>query len=154
VPAINLNAPPVMDITRIKQLLPHRFPFLLVDKVMEIGENYIVAIKNVTFNEMQFMGHFPEEPVMPGVLQIEAMAQAIGLFVLNQYENPNEYSTYFMKIDNVKFRQKVVPGDIMIMRVGLMTPIKRGIATVKGYVFVNGNIAAEAEMMAQIVKNR
>ncbi|MDR1544347.1 MAG: bifunctional UDP-3-O-[3-hydroxymyristoyl] N-acetylglucosamine deacetylase/3-hydroxyacyl-ACP dehydratase [Prevotellaceae bacterium] len=154
VPAINLNAPPLMDINKIKKLLPHRYPFLLVDKVMEIGENHIVAIKNVTVNEMQFLGHFPEEPVMPGVLQIEAMAQAIGLFVLNQYENPNEYSTYFMKIDNVKFRQKVVPGDIMIMRVGLVTPIKRGIATVKGYVFVNGNIATEAEMMAQIVKNK
>ncbi|MDR0828989.1 MAG: bifunctional UDP-3-O-[3-hydroxymyristoyl] N-acetylglucosamine deacetylase/3-hydroxyacyl-ACP dehydratase [Prevotellaceae bacterium] len=154
VPAVNLNAPPVMDINRIKQLLPHRYPFLLVDKVMEIGENYIVAIKNVTYNEMHFIGHFPDEPVMPGVLQVEAMAQAIGLFVLNQMENPSEYSTYFMKIDNVKFRQKVVPGDIMIMRVGLLTPIKRGIAMVKGYVFVNGNIATEAEMMAQIVKNK
>ncbi|MDR2684501.1 MAG: bifunctional UDP-3-O-[3-hydroxymyristoyl] N-acetylglucosamine deacetylase/3-hydroxyacyl-ACP dehydratase [Prevotellaceae bacterium] len=154
VPAINLNAPPVMDINRIKQLLPHRYPFLLVDKVMEIGETHIVAIKNVTFNEMQFLGHFPQEPVMPGVLQVEAMAQAIGLYVLNQMENPQEYSTYFMKIDNVKFRQKVIPGDIMIMRVGLMTPIKRGIATVKGYVFVNGNIATEAEMMAQIVKKK
>ena len=154
VPAINLNAEPIMDINKIKQLLPHRYPFLLVDKVYEIGESHIVAIKNVTYNEMQFMGHFPNEPVMPGVLQIEAMAQAMGIWMLNSVENPSAYSTYFLKIDNVKFRQKVVPGDIMIMRTHLLTPIKRGIASIKGYVFVNGNIATEAEMMAQIVKNK
>ncbi|PID94795.1 MAG: UDP-3-O-[3-hydroxymyristoyl] N-acetylglucosamine deacetylase [Bacteroidales bacterium] len=154
VPNINLNAEPILNINRIKELLPHRYPFLLVDKVMEIGENYIVAIKNVTFNEMQFIGHFPDEPVMPGVLQVEAMAQAMGLFILNQIETPKEYSTYFLKIDNVKFRQKVVPGDTMIMKVSLPAPINRGLATIKGYVFVNGVIATEAEMMAQIVKNR
>ncbi|MDR3327299.1 MAG: bifunctional UDP-3-O-[3-hydroxymyristoyl] N-acetylglucosamine deacetylase/3-hydroxyacyl-ACP dehydratase [Prevotellaceae bacterium] len=154
VPAVNLNDPPIMDINRIMELLPHRYPFLLVDKVMEIGENHIVAIKNVTYNEMQFMGHFPQEPVMPGVLQVEAMAQAMGIWMLNSVDNPEEYSTYFMKIDNVKFRQKVVPGDVMIMRTHLLTPIKRGIASIKGYVFVNGNIATEAEMMAQIVKNK
>jgi len=154
VPAINLNAEPIMDINKIKQLLPHRYPFLLVDKVFEIGENHIVATKNVTYNEMQFMGHFPNEPIMPGVLQIEAMAQTMGIWMLNSVEAPSAYSTYFLKIDNVKFRHKVVPGDVMIMRTHLLSPIKRGIASIKGYVFVNGNIATEAEMMAQIVKNK
>ena len=154
VPAVNLASEGIMDINRIKELLPHRYPFLLVDKVMEIGESHIVTIKNVTYNEMQFIGHFPDEPVMPGVLQVEALAQSMGIFVLNQVENPKEYSTYFLKIDNVKFRQKVVPGDVMIMKVGLLSPISRGLATIKGYVFVNGVVATEAEMMAQIVKNR
>jgi len=154
VPAINLNDEPIMDINKIKQLLPHRYPFLLVDKVYEIGENHIVATKNVTYNEMQFVGHFPDEPIMPGVLQIEAMAQTMGIWMLNSVDEPSSYSTYFLKIDNVKFRQKVVPGDVMIMRTHLLTPIKRGIALIKGYVFVNGNIATEAEMMAQIVKNK
>jgi UDP-3-O-[3-hydroxymyristoyl] N-acetylglucosamine deacetylase/3-hydroxyacyl-[acyl-carrier-protein] dehydratase len=153
VPAINLNSEPIMDINRIKNLLPHRYPFLLVDKVMEIGENHIVALKNVTDNEMQFMGHFPHEPIMPGVLQVEAMAQTMGIWMLNSVDEPSNYSTYFLKIDNVKFRQKVIPGDVMIMRTHLLTPIKRGIASIKGYVFVNGNIATEAEMMAQIVNN-
>jgi len=154
VPAINLNAEPFMDINKIKELLPHRYPFLLVDKVVEIGESHIIAIKNVTYNEMQFIGHFPNEPVMPGVLQVEAMAQAMGLYILSQVEDPKNYSTYFLKIDNVKFRQKVVPGDVMIMRVGLISPISRGLASIKGYVFVNGSIATEAEMVAQIVKNK
>ena len=154
VPAINLNDEPIMDINKIKQLLPHRYPFLLVDKVFEIGESHIVATKNVTSNEMFFEGHFPNEPVMPGVLQIEAMAQTMGIWMLNSVEEPSKYSTYFLKIDNVKFRQKVVPGDVMIMRTHLLSPIKRGIASIKGYVFVNGNIATEAEMMAQIVKHK
>lgn len=154
VPAVNLSGESVMDINRIKELLPHRYPFLLVDKVVELGESHIVAIKNVTYNEMQFIGHFPDEPVMPGVLQVEAMAQAMGLYILNQVENPKEYSTYFLKIDNVKFRKKVVPGDIMIMKVSLISPISRGLAAIKGYVFVNDTIATEAEMVAQIVKNK
>lgn len=154
VPAVNLSGESVMDINRIKDLLPHRYPFLLVDKVVELGESHIVAIKNVTYNEMQFIGHFPDEPVMPGVLQVEAMAQAMGLYILNQVDNPKEYSTYFLKIDNVKFRKKVVPGDIMIMKVSLMSPISRGLAAIKGYVFVNDTIATEAEMVAQIVKNK
>ena len=154
VPAVNLSGESVMDINRIKDLLPHRYPFLLVDKVVELGESHIVAIKNVTYNEMQFIGHFPDEPVMPGVLQVEAMAQAMGLYILNQVENPKEYSTYFLKIDNVKFRKKVVPGDIMIMKVSLISPISRGLAAIKGYVFVNDTIATEAEMVAQIVKNK
>ncbi len=154
VPAVNLASEGIMDINRIKELLPHRYPFLLVDKVMEVGESHIVTIKNVTYNEMHFIGHFPDEPVMPGVLQIEALAQSMGIYVLNQVEDPENYSTYFLKIDNVKFRQKVVPGDVMIMKAGLLTPISRGLATIKGYVFVNGAIATEAEMMAQIVKNK
>lgn len=154
VPAVNLASEGIMDINRIKELLPHRYPFLLVDKVMEIGESHIVTIKNVTYNEMHFIGHFPDEPVMPGVLQVEALAQSMGIYVLNQVEDPENYSTYFLKIDNVKFRQKVVPGDVMIMKVGLLTPISRGLATIKGYVFVNGAIATEAEMIAQIIKNK
>lgn len=154
VPAVNLSAESVMDINRIKELLPHRYPFLLVDKVVELGESHIVAVKNVTYNEMQFIGHFPDEPVMPGVLQVEAMAQAMGLYILNQVENPKEYSTYFLKIDNVKFRKKVIPGDIMVMKVNLTSPISRGLASIKGYVFVNDTIATEADMVAQIVKNK
>lgn len=154
VPAINISAESVMDINRIKELLPHRYPFLLVDKVVELGESHIVAVKNVTYNEMQFIGHFPDEPVMPGVLQVEAMAQAMGLYILNQVENPKEYSTYFLKIDNVKFRKKVIPGDIMVMKVSLNSPISRGLASIKGYVFVNDTIATEADMVAQIVKNK
>ena len=154
VPAINLNDKPIMDINRIKQLLPHRYPFLLVDKVFEIGESHIVATKNVTYNEMQFVGHFPDEPVMPGVLQIEALAQTMGIWMLNSVDDPSTYSTYFLRIDNVRFRQKVIPGDVMIMRTHLLTPIKRGIAAIKGYIFVNGNIATEAEMMAQIAKSK
>ena len=121
---------------------------------MEVSDNYIVAIKNATFNEMHFLGHFPEEPVMPGVLHVEAMAQCAGILVLSQKEDPKAYSTYFLKIDNVKFRNKIVPGDTIVMKVMLTTPIRRGLANIKGYCFVNGKIATEAEMVAQIVKNK
>ncbi|MDO4191414.1 MAG: bifunctional UDP-3-O-[3-hydroxymyristoyl] N-acetylglucosamine deacetylase/3-hydroxyacyl-ACP dehydratase [Bacteroidales bacterium] len=145
---------PLMDVNRIKQLLPHRYPFLLVDKVISRTETSIVTVKNITFNEMQFLGHFPEEPVMPGVLQIEAMAQSAGLLVLSQVEEPERYSTYFLKINNVKFRNKVVPGDTMVMKVMLTSPIRRGLSDIKGYVFVGGKIVTEAEMVAQIVKNK
>lgn len=153
-PTYNCNIPPVMDINRIRELLPHRYPFQLVDKVIEIGANYIVGIKNVSSNEPFFQGHFPQEPVMPGVLQIEAMAQVGGLLVLNSVDDPERYSTYFLKIDGVKFRQKVVPGDTLLFKVELMTPIRRGIATMKGYVFVGEKICCEAEFMAQVVKNK
>lgn len=153
-PVITNDMQPVLDINQIKSLLPHRYPFLLVDKVMEMGENYIVAIKNVTFNEMHFIGHFPDEPVMPGVLHVEAMAQAAGLMVLSKVEEPEKYSTYFLSINNVKFRNKVVPGDSLVMKIFITSPIRRGLTTLKGYCFVNGKIVTEAEMVAQIAKNK
>ncbi len=153
-PIYNPNDAPIMDVNRIRELLPHRYPFQLVDKVIEIGANYIVGVKNVTSNEPFFQGHFPQEPVMPGVLQVEAMAQCGGLLVLNSVEEPDRWSTYFMKIDGVKFRQKVVPGDTLIFRVEMTAPLRRGISTMKGYVFVGEKVVCEAEFMAQIVKNK
>jgi UDP-3-O-[3-hydroxymyristoyl] N-acetylglucosamine deacetylase/3-hydroxyacyl-[acyl-carrier-protein] dehydratase len=153
-PVYNPNLPPIMDIGRIKELLPHRFPFLLVDKVIEIGALHIVGIKNVTANEPFFQGHFPEEPVMPGVLIVEAMAQNAGLFVLNGMDEPHRYSTYFMKIDNVKFRQKVVPGDTLIFKVEMASEFRRGVAIMKGYSFVGEKVVCEAEFMAQVIKNK
>ena len=153
-PVYDPNREPVMDINRIRELLPHRYPFLLVDKIIEIGGNYIVGVKNITANEPFFQGHFPQEPVMPGVLQVEAMAQTGGLLVLNSVDEPERYSTYFMKIDGVKFRRKVVPGDTLIFRLELLAPIRRGISTMKGYVFVGDTLVSEAEFMAQIVKNK
>lgn len=153
-PVYNPNIPPVIDVNGIRNLIPHRYPFMLIDKVIDINKKQIVAIKNVTVNEPFFQGHFPEEPVMPGVLQVEAMAQAAGVLVLNYLEEPEKYSTYFLKIDNVKFRQKVVPGNTLVLAVSLMTEIRRGCAMVKGYVFVGEKIACEAEFMAQIIKNK
>lgn len=153
-PIYNPNLAPAMDVNRVRELLPHRYPFLLVDKVIEIGPKHIVAVKSVTGNEPFFEGHFPQEPVMPGVLQVEAMAQAGGLYVLSTVDEPERYSTYFMKIDNVKFRNKVVPGDTLVFRVALMTDIRRGMAIMKGYTFVGEKIVSEAEFMAQIVKNK
>lgn len=153
-PAYNPSVPPLMDINEIRHRLPHRYPFALVDKIIEKGETYIVGVKNVTINEPFFQGHFPQEPVMPGVLQIEAMAQTGGLLVLSQVEEPERYSTYFMKIDNVKFRQKVVPGDTIIFHVSFMTPLRRGCAVMKGYAFVGEKVVSECEFMAQIIKNK
>ncbi len=153
-PVYNPNVAPLMDINRIKELLPHRYPFLMVDKIIEKGSNYIVGVKNVTGNEPYFQGHFPQEPVMPGVLHIEAMAQTGGLLVLGQVEEPEKYSTYFMKIDNVKFRNKVVPGDTLLFHVSFMTPLRRGCAVMKGYAFVGEKIVTECEFMAQIIKNK
>ncbi len=153
-PVYNPSLPPIMDNNRIRELLPHRYPFLLVDKIIDKGENYIVGVKNVTTNEPFFQGHFPQEPVMPGVLHIEAMAQTGGLLVLSTVENPEQYSTYFMKIDNVKFRQKVVPGDTLIFHVSFMTELRRGCAVMKGYAFVGEKIVTECEFMAQIIKNK
>ena len=126
----------------------------LVDKVIETGDNYIVGVKNVTSNEPFFQGHFPQEPVMPGVLQIEAMAQCGGLLVLNTVEEPERWSTYFLKIDDVKFRQKVVPGDTLIFKVDLLAPVRHGISTMKGYMFVGDQVVSEATFTAQIIKNK
>ncbi len=153
-PIYDCSKEPIMDVNRIRELLPHRYPFQIVDKITEVGANYIVGVKNITSNEPFFQGHFPEEPIMPGVLQVESMAQVGGLLVLNSVDEPERYSTYFMKIDKVKFRQKVVPGDTMIFKVELITPIRRGIATMRGYAFVGEKIVCEAEFMAQIVKNK
>ncbi|NDV69762.1 bifunctional UDP-3-O-[3-hydroxymyristoyl] N-acetylglucosamine deacetylase/3-hydroxyacyl-ACP dehydratase [Dysgonomonas sp. 25] len=153
-PIYDPNVEPVLDVNRIRTMLPHRYPFLMVDKVIEIGHQHIVGIKNLSVNELFFQGHFPQEPVMPGVLQVEAMAQIGGLLVLSQVENPETYSTYFMKIDNVKFRHKVVPGDTLIFRLQMMSEIRRGIANMKGYAFVGEKLVSEAEFMAQIVKNK
>ena len=154
IPSYDPNTPPVMDIMRIRELLPHRYPFLLVDKVIEVGSSHIIGVKNITSNEPFFQGHFPEEPVMPGVLQVEAMAQVGGLLVLGAVKEPEKYSTYFVKIDNVKFRRKVVPGDTLVLRLELLSPLRRGIASMKGYIYVGDKLASEAEFMAQIVLNK
>ena len=154
-PIYDPNKEPIMDNVGIKKIMPHRYPMQLVDKIVQIEENdFVVGIKNVTANEPFFVGHFPEEPVMPGVLQIEAMAQCSGILVLSCVDEPERYSTYFMKIDNVKFRQKVVPGDTLIFHVSFMTPLRRGIAQMKGYAFVGDKIVSECEFMAQIIKNK
>lgn len=153
-PLYNPNVEPLIDINGIRKLLPHRYPFLLIDKIIEVDTKHIVAVKNVTVNEPFFQGHFPQEPVMPGVLIVEALAQAAGVLVLNTVEEPERYSTYFMKIDNVKFRRKVVPGNTLLLSATLMTEIRRGCAVVKGYAFVGEKIVTEAEFMAQIIKNK
>ena len=153
-PIYDPNETPVMDNNRIRELLPHRYPMQLVDKVIELGPNYIVGVKNVTSNEPFFQGHFPQEPVMPGVLMVEAMAQCGGLLVLNTLEEPERWSTYFMKIDDVKFRQKIVPGDTLLFKVELLNPVRHGISSMKGYMFVGDHVVAEATFTAQIVKNK
>lgn len=150
IPSYDPDATPLFDTNQIKDYLPHRYPFLMVDKILSMTEDEVVGIKNVTQNEPFFQGHFPNEPVMPGVLLIEAMAQTGGLFVLCKLEG--KYSTYFIRIDNVKFRKKVVPGDTLIFKVTLTSPIRRGIATMKGVTYVGSKIVAEGEFMAQVVK--
>jgi len=153
-PAYDPCDEPIMDVNRIRELLPHRYPMQLVDKVIALGATSIVGVKNVTSNEPFFQGHFPQEPVMPGVLQIEAMAQCGGLLVLNSVEEPERWSTYFMKIDGVKFRQKVVPGDTLIFKVDLLAPLRHGISSMRGYAFVGDKVVSEATFTAQIVKNK
>jgi UDP-3-O-[3-hydroxymyristoyl] N-acetylglucosamine deacetylase/3-hydroxyacyl-[acyl-carrier-protein] dehydratase len=151
-PSYNPNKPAILDNNAIRRLLPHRYPMQLVDKVIEKTKKYIVGVKNVTANEEFFQGHFPGEPVMPGVLQIEALAQCGGLLVMSDLEEPEKYSTYFLRIDDVKFRSKVVPGDTLLFHVRLMTPIRRGIASMRGFAFVGDNCVMEATFTAQIVK--
>lgn len=153
-PVYDPNETPIMDNIRIRELLPHRYPMQLVDKVIALGATNIVGIKNITSNEPFFVGHFPQEPVMPGVLQIEAMAQCGGLLVLNTVDEPERWSTYFMRIDDVKFRQKVVPGDTLVFKVELLAPVRHGISSMKGYMFVGDQLVSEATFTAQIVKNK
>jgi len=150
----DLSKPPVYDINKIKTLLPHRYPFLLVDKIIDIKENEIVGVKNISFNEPQFMGHFPTEPVMPGVLLIEAMAQTGGILVLSTVDEPERYSTYFAKIDGVKFKNKVVPGDTLVFKLVFTEPIRRGMVMMKGQTFVNGQVVCEGEFVALVTKNK
>lgn len=151
-PYYDPNVPPVIDINRINKMLPHRYPMLLIDKVITLNEKYVVAVKNVTFNESFFQGHFPNNPVMPGVLQIEALAQAGGIFVLNQMPDPENYDTYFLKIDKVKFKRKVVPGDSLILKMELMNPVRRGICEMKASAYVGNQLVTEGELTAQVVK--
>lgn len=153
-PVLDLNAAPLMDVNDIINVLPHRPPFLLVDKIYELSDSHVIGVKNVTMNEPFFQGHFPGAPVMPGVLQIEAMAQAGGVLVLNTVPDPQNYLTFFIKIDNVKFKRPVHPGDTLIFKLDLITPIRRGICHMKGCAYANGQLVTEGELMAQIIKRK
>ncbi|MBO5641215.1 MAG: bifunctional UDP-3-O-[3-hydroxymyristoyl] N-acetylglucosamine deacetylase/3-hydroxyacyl-ACP dehydratase [Prevotella sp.] len=153
-PIYDPNQEPILDVNRIREVLPHRYPMQLVDKVISISGTTIVGIKNVTSNEPFFQGHFPEEPVMPGVLMVEAMSQCGGLLVLNTLDDPERYSTYFLKIDDVKYRKKVVPGDTLIFKVELLAPVRHGISSMQGYIFVGDTLVAEAKFTGQIIKNK
>ncbi len=154
VPKIDLDQKPMMDVNDIMDILPHRSPFLLVDKIYSCTDSCVIGMKNVTMNEPFFVGHFPGKPVMPGVLQVEAMAQTGGILALKSVPDPENYLTYFMKIDNVRFKQQVVPGDTLIFKLELLAPIRRGICQMQGYAYVNGKLATEAVLMAQIVKSK
>lgn len=154
IPVYDPNKEPVYDIKAIKNLLPHRFPMLLIDKVIEIGEDYVIGLKNVTGNEDFFNGHFPQEPVMPGVLIVEALGQTGGVLALKDIEDPENYSTYFMKFEEVKFRNKVVPGDTLLLKLTLSEPIRRGIVKMKGEAYVGNKLVVEAQLMAQVAKTK
>lgn len=153
-PEYDPNKAPLYDVNQIKKFLPHRNPFLLIDKIIEKGSDYIIGVKNVTMNEPFFVGHFPGEPVMPGVLIIEAMAQCGGVFVISSQPTDGNYSTYFMTMDSIKFRKKVVPGDTLVFRLKLLGPIRRGIANMRAIAFVGETVVCEGEFMAQIVKSK
>jgi len=154
IPVYDPTIPPVMDINEIKRRIPHRYPFLMVDKIIQLDDNSITGIKNITFNEPFFQGHFPDEPVMPGVLQVEAMAQVGGVLVLSKVEDPENYSTYFLKVDKVKFKQKVIPGDTLIFKMEMTEPMRRGIVSMFGQAFVGNKLVMEGEMMAQVIRNK
>ena len=151
-PKIDWSKPPVMDVNQIKNIIPHRPPFLFIDKILEISKDHIIGLKNVTMNEEFFNGHFPGKPIMPGVLQIEAMAQAGGVLILNTVPDPKNYLTFFAKIDNAKFKTPVVPGDTLIFKCQLLSPLRRGICHMKAQAFVDGKLTSEAELMAKIIK--
>jgi UDP-3-O-[3-hydroxymyristoyl] N-acetylglucosamine deacetylase/3-hydroxyacyl-[acyl-carrier-protein] dehydratase len=152
-PVVDLSKPPVMDVNQIMKILPHRPPFLLVDKILEISDKHIIGLKNITMNEEFFNGHFPEKPIMPGVLQIEAMAQAGGVLILNTVSDPENYLTFFAKIENAKFKYPVVPGDTLIFKCELLSPLRRGVVHMKARAFVEGKLTSEAELTAKIIRN-
>ena len=152
VPKIDLNLPPLYDVNKVMEILPHRAPFLLIDKIYSLSDHDVVGIKNVTMNETFFQGHFPSKPVMPGVLQVEAMAQTGGILALSSVDDPENYLTYFMKMNNVKFKRQVVPGDTLIFKLELLSPIRRGICHMQGYAYANEQLTCEAELMAQLSK--
>ena len=151
-PSFDLTKPPLYDINQIQKFLPHRPPFLFVDRILEMTEHHVVGLKNVTMNEAFFVGHFPNEPIMPGVLQIEALAQNGGLLALSYVDDPADYYTYFLKVENVKFRQKVVPGDTLILVNTLINPIRRGLCHMHGTVYVGNKIVTEGDLLAQVLK--
>ncbi len=154
IPVYDPTVPPVLSLLEIRKMLPHRFPFLMVDKIISLDENAVVGIKNITFDEPFFQGHFPDEPVMPGVLLVEALAQAGGILVLRNVEEPEKYSTYFLKIDKLKFKHKVVPGDTVILKMEMIEPLRRGIIAMYGQAFVGNTLVVEGEMVAQVIKNK
>ena len=154
VPVYDPNAEPIYTSTDIAGFLPHRYPFLLVDKIIELGDNHVVGVKNITFNESFFQGHFPGNPIFPGVLQLEALAQTGGILALSQVGDPGNWDTYFLKIDGAKFKQKVVPGDTLLLKMELIEPIRRGIVQMKGTAYVGNKVVSEGILTAQIVKRK